>query len=242
MMLKEIRGVTIKGLHGCLTTAVRIDAEGYKGRPSWDLFGIRFPDAIKKTCRKRQIEYLAGRYCVKKVVEKFGIPTDSSFELRSCHHGMPIWPRSFKGSVTHKDNFAVASLIQKDSVRSFGIDLEERISEKRALAIMNYVASDFEIHQYQKSQYKGMALGTYISLIFSAKESIYKAVYPLVRKQFGFKYVRIIALDLQTGSFSYSFIRSPGEGFPEGYEGTGQYHCFWPRKNSAYLLTNIVVL
>src|SRR5690606_6132023 len=63
----------------------------------------------------------------------------------------------------------------------------------------------------------------YLTLIFSAKESIFKCLYPLVQQYFDFRHA-VIRLDAQQpGHFHFELLKDLGGEFDEGYTASGYY-------------------
>ena len=81
-----------------------------------------------------------------------------------------------------------------------------------------------------------MLLAIALTFIFSAKESIYKALYPIVKNQFYFQDARIEAIDVANTSFIYSLCTDLGGEFSKGYKGEGRYH--W---DETYIHTAVLV-
>jgi enterobactin synthetase component D len=69
---------------------------------------------------------------------------------------------------------------------ALGVDIEEKIDPKICSDIQSQVASPAEFEVLS-----GLDFCTQMTLIFSAKESLYKALYPQVRTFFGFDAARL---------------------------------------------------
>jgi 4'-phosphopantetheinyl transferase EntD len=122
---------------------------------------------------QRRRELLASRYLSRYLV---------GIEPTSGNYGEPLWSKGLVGSISHKQGH-VALWVGSMSGGYAGVDLE-RCSEL-ADGVIDKLADDDErrlIHDQALSA----------SLLFSAKESIYKALWPLVRRTFWFDAVRVI--------------------------------------------------
>jgi 4'-phosphopantetheinyl transferase EntD len=86
--------------------------------------------------------------------------------------GMPVWPEGIVGSLAHDSTIAVAAVARKHDFLSLGIDIEP--AEPLAADLLDIVATAKERDRIQDDPYRGR-------LLFSVKEAIYKAVYPLDR-------------------------------------------------------------
>jgi len=84
--------------------------------------------------------------------------------------GKPIWPSGIVGSLTHDHHVAVAAIAQRDQYFGLGIDIEpvEALPED----LLPIVATPAERKRIGDATIAGRVL-------FSAKEAVYKAVYPL---------------------------------------------------------------
>ena len=140
---------------------------------------------------KRLEEFMAGRYCVAKAAQSLGM---KPFELAQDNKNAPIWPDGLRGTITHSANFAMAYLIPSDLGISIGIDLEKIISDKRLELMRRKILNATEWERFIKDEplEKQKNLCT---LIFSAKESIYKAIYPLVKQYFDFLDVELVDIN-----------------------------------------------
>jgi 4'-phosphopantetheinyl transferase EntD len=93
-----------------------------------------------------------------------GIPKDPS--------GMPIWPAGFVGSLAHDETVAVAAVARSQDFRAVGIDIEPALplpADMRDLVL--------SAREQQSLGEDPLAA----RVVFSVKEAVYKAVYPLDR-------------------------------------------------------------
>jgi 4'-phosphopantetheinyl transferase EntD len=86
--------------------------------------------------------------------------------------GMPAWPDGFVGSLAHDATVAVAALARRADYLSIGIDIEP--AEPLAPDLIEMVATPNE-----RAATRNAPLGG--RLLFSIKEAVYKAAYPLDR-------------------------------------------------------------
>lgn len=143
-------------------------------------------------CVRRQ-EYIAGRYCAIQAAKMVGF---NLAELPSADTREPMWPAGVVGSITHSKQMAISCVAQSSEIASVGIDAEELIKPVLGNEVENVIASDEELALINKFEFqKG------ITILFSAKEALYKALFPLVRTFIDFKEVKLIALDASKGTF-----------------------------------------
>ncbi len=156
--------------------------------------GLVLPTALEKAILKRQLDYLAGRYCVRRIYEARDLqhlPLPHLAEDRS-----PEWPEGWVGSITHTRGWASAVLAAKPSIEAVGCDLEYLI-EGRSPGLPTQICCDVE-ELRQVAQVFADNEQIALTLIFSAKESLFKALYPQVKRFFGFHAARVHPLGPQS--------------------------------------------
>ena len=99
--------------------------------------------------------------------------------------GAPTLPDGVAGSISHKHDLAVA-LVARATAR-IGVDIE--VDEARARDISSKVLTDDEAVEIESMV--GSARAREVLLRFSAKEAIYKALDPFVRRYVGFREVAV---------------------------------------------------
>ncbi len=138
---------------------------------------------------KRQMEYLAGRYCAAVALQSFGC-------LKVPERGAdraPLWPADFSGSISHSHGVALAVVGRQSAWRSLGLDLEARLSDERARRLCAEILTPAE--QQRLQTLPGDAQATRVSLTFSLKESLFKALYPLTGVRFYFQDAELLLAD-----------------------------------------------
>jgi 4'-phosphopantetheinyl transferase EntD len=93
----------------------------------------------------------------------------------------PLWPGGIVGSITHCGPWAIAAVANNQSIQAIGIDLEEIVAVPYN-EISNVVCSEVE----RDWVFGGRDTRLRLAMLFSAKEAIYKALYPLCQKFFDF--------------------------------------------------------
>ena len=157
---------------------------------------------------KRQLQYVAGRFCAAAALRALGA---ESGRVARGHDGLPIWPAGFIGSISHSDDFACAVAAFATDARAVGFDVERIVSEQRAARIAPLVANDDELARTRSA---GLDLAAGLTFLFSAKETVFKCLFPQVRRWFGYSAARIVELDARGGSFSARLSESLSNDFP----------------------------
>jgi 4'-phosphopantetheinyl transferase EntD len=120
---------------------------------------------------KRRREFSAGRHCARQALSGLGhAPT----ALPVGPGRAPVWPAGFIGSISHTDELAIAVVARQAEIRSLGIDLES--ADPLGTDLLELVCRDEELAALTAI---GLEVQHGAKLIFSAKESIYKCLWPL---------------------------------------------------------------
>jgi enterobactin synthetase component D len=144
-------------------------------------FGITFPDNLRSAVPKRRAEYLAGRKCAQQALQQFGI---KNVQVGTGENRAPVWPSGVLGTITHSNNLALAMVTRIGTCRGIGADIENFMSQQQELEL-----KDSMIYPGEQQQFALLSrqIVCPLTLVFSAKESIFKALYPSVNQYFGFE-------------------------------------------------------
>lgn len=180
-MLERIlpAGAVVRATRGDLDTALYPEEEALVGR----------------AVEKRRREFVTARACAREALAELGQPRRA---ILSGPHGEPLWPAGIVGSITHCDGYRACALARSNELRSIGVDAEPD------LPLPDGLLGDIALPEEREllSELVRQVPGTHWDrLLFSIKESIYKAWFPLAERWLGFEDA-IVAIDLQTRSFS----------------------------------------
>lgn len=139
---------------------------------------------------KRQAEHLAGRLCARAALHSLSgqgpIPGRDS-------DGVPLWPQGITGSITHGNGQAAALVAWTRDWRGLGIDLEHQLQAERAARLAQEILTADELQR--AAGLTADAFAQRVTLTFSLKESLFKALFPLVRQRFYFHDAEVLAVD-----------------------------------------------
>lgn len=138
----------------------------------------------------RRMEFLTGRWLAH-VLQ----PMMPSIE-RDKDHGFPIWPLPYLGSISHKNGHIITAVVSNLSCRAVGIDLEHLAINPD---LLDHICTQKERESIATSINKAWNLSMIAALIFSAKESLFKALFPKTKIWFGFFDAEILTIDLDKG-------------------------------------------
>ncbi len=182
---------------------------GYTQR-LFDEFNIFFPNTLQLAVVKRQAEYFAGRYTAKLALSALGIENTA---VSTGANRAPIWPIAIIGSISHTHNKAYSAVGTKTDFDYIGIDFEEFISPSTSKDIASTIINPNE--QARLASYN-LNFEKLLTLVFSAKESLFKALYPQVNAYFDFSAAEMVSIAEQDNQFIIQLTQSLSSGMPKG--------------------------
>jgi len=155
------------------------------------------PESLYKAVLKRQVEFLAGRSCARRAIA--GLTGGTQAVIPQQSDRSPGWPPGIVGAITHTAGYAAALVASHSMYDGIGIDCERVLAAKQ-LPLQRHICTPHELDTLHAgcTSWSPEAL---LTLVFSAKESLYKCLYPQVQTYFGFEAARVIAVDLLRGTF-----------------------------------------
>ncbi|NWO06480.1 MAG: 4'-phosphopantetheinyl transferase superfamily protein, partial [Alteromonadaceae bacterium] len=144
---------------------------------------VHFPPELSLAVKKRQAEFLAGRFCAKACMQSLD-PALGDTVVPIGKNRAPSWPLTVIGSIAHSGTEAICAIRKSSTSVCLGIDIESVLSEADALQIGPQIHSNQELDILCRQNIKFNVAST---LIFSAKESLFKALHPTVGGYFGFE-------------------------------------------------------
>jgi 4'-phosphopantetheinyl transferase EntD len=161
-----------------------------------DHAGRLFPEeeeAVRAAVAGRRNEFISGRVCARAAMLKLGyapvaVPRGPQRE--------PIWPHGLVGSITHCPGYRAAAVARSDLYQGIGIDAEPH------MALPDGIVD--RVSMPEEKRWLGAQANTGVHwdrVLFSAKESVYKAWFPVTKRWLGFDDA-VLQIDPQAGSFS----------------------------------------
>ena len=179
--------------------------------------GIEVPESLARAVPKRRVEYCAGRFCAQQALRVCSA-ADAQTVIGTGAHGEPLWPAGIVGAITHTHEFAAAAVALKRDARAIGFDAE-RVTQLSA-DVLDYIAVPAEIAALSLTS--NMDADVVASVVFSAKESLFKCLYPEVQRYFDFRDAVIEALDSR-GHFRARLLVELTAQLPQGSRFTGRF-------------------
>lgn len=174
--------------------ACRFDLAGYRD----DLFArhaVAFAPQLERAVPKRRGEFLAGRLCARRALARIGAP---SAPVPIGRDREPLWPPGVAASITHTGERALCLVAHAADTLGLGVDIERAIDAPRAAEIAGVIVDAAE-QALIDAGFADPAAG--LGAVFSAKESLYKALFPQVRRLFGFEAMRLAEVGPQRLEF-----------------------------------------
>lgn len=163
-----------------------------------------FPEerpVVDRAVEKRRREFTTGRACARAALEKLGL---APLAIPTGERGEPLWPTGIVGSITHCEGYRACAVARSTDFLTIGIDAEPNaalpdgllpdIARPEELPWLTQLQRDFpEVH--------------WDRLLFSAKEAVYKAWFPLARRWLGFEDA-VLTVDPTANTFAARLLVS----------------------------------
>lgn len=145
-------------------------------------------------------EFLAGRWCAEEALQCLGA---GSTHVAMAPNRAPIWPAGVVGSITHSGDFAAAAVAWAKDIAGLGIDSEQIIDPAAARDIADICMVD---ESTLVKATDDRSFGEFCTFVFSAKEAVFKCLFPLTQKFLEFSDVRITSLDWNRRVFAWTAV------------------------------------
>jgi len=203
-------------LPGAILVSTRFDPSALQS-DDFTRCAVPAPPSIQRSVAKRQAEFLAGRLCARAALRALGgldqVPAIG--EDRA-----PVWPAGVTGTITHSAGYAAALVAHRGNWRGLGLDAETLLAPERALRLAGEILTPAELQRLQAGPPALAALQ--VTLTFSLKESLFKALYPLVGTRFYFEHAEMIEWS-PNGQARLRLLTDLSAEFGTGVELAGQF-------------------
>ena len=142
-------------------------------------------DLVAQAVESRRREFVTTRRCARQALAKLGYAPAA---IRRGPKREPLWPTGIVGSMTHTSNFRAAAIAYRSVLASIGIDAEPNEPLPGGVEDRVLTPSEQDMLIALRRKLPRLHWGR---LLFSAKESIYKAWYPLTGRWLGFDDARV---------------------------------------------------
>ncbi|HET6857174.1 MAG TPA: 4'-phosphopantetheinyl transferase superfamily protein [Streptomyces sp.] len=152
--------------------------------------------AVAGSADGRRREFATVRDCARQALGRLGVPPAP---ILPGPHGAPQWPAAIVGSMTHCTGYRAAAVARSTDLASIGLDAEcnKPLPNDGVLAQV--------VRPEERDQLAVLAARRpdvcWDRLFFSAKESVYKAWYPLTGRWLSF-HEATLTMDPRGGTFT----------------------------------------
>jgi 4'-phosphopantetheinyl transferase EntD len=147
-----------------------------------------FPEeeaVVARAVAKRRNEFATVRACARAALAQLGQPP---VPILPGTRGAPIWPAGVVGSMTHCDGYRACALALGSAVRAIGLDAEP--DQPLPAGVLGLVSLEPE-----RDMLAALPPGPHWDrLLFCAKESVYKAWFPLALRWLDFAEAEVALL------------------------------------------------
>lgn len=148
---------------------------------------------VARAVEKRQREFATTRLCARRALSLLG---ETPGPLRAGPRGEPLWAAGLVGSLTHCDGYRAAAVARGGDIVALGIDAEP--DGPLPGGVLDLVTLPEERRVLRALGRFGDA--SWDRLLFSAKESVFKAWYPVTRRELAFREA-VLDIDPRHGTF-----------------------------------------
>lgn len=190
-------------------------------------FDEHHPTYLRQACKKRIIEFCSARLLAQMMLRRHFKVTTS---ITSLTEKLPQWPLGIKGSISHSQNKVV--VVVSTQVHDLGIDIEHWVDQDFAEQSVHLILNQTELRLWELQAGAKLNFVQFLTLSFSIKESLYKAVYEKVQQYIDFLEVHITEIDCLKQKLTLKFDPVLQKKFYLKHE----YKGFW-RSEEDYVLT-----
>ncbi|MFE0704685.1 4'-phosphopantetheinyl transferase [Streptomyces sp. NPDC058872] len=150
---------------------------------------------VAHAVEKRRREFTTGRRCARQALARLGLPRTP---LLAGPRGEPLWPDGVVGAISHCDGYRAAAVARRSDLLALGMDAEPDGPLPDGVLDAVTVAGERAALENCRRVASG---ASWDRVLFSAKESVYKAWFPLTGRPLDFLDA-FVRLDPVRGVFS----------------------------------------
>lgn len=129
-----------------------------------------------------RVDFVRGRYCAKRALEKLGFSA-AQISLLRLPDGQVSWPEGIVGSISHAPGMAGAVVAKRIDYQSIGLDIELANRVQKSVWNRLFTAKEKELlDSISENQQQEKA-----TEIFSLKEAFYKFQWPITKTFLGMR-------------------------------------------------------
>ena len=184
-------------------------------------------------------EYAQETFLLGRLAMRQALPQTYDHAILKDDHGRPAVPPQYLGSISHKrsiaDGTTAVALLSPRRVDGIlmgvGVDIEQSYSRKRSIAKKVLTKDELD----QLGNVEGVTKDEEVLLRFSLKESLYKAMHPLICQYVGFQEAQVTPYSNGTASVEWNLKSGAHERF-------NNVTAHWRRMDDLFLSSASVTL
>lgn len=165
---------------------------------------IIYPTTVDSFHPNRKNEFLLGRICAYQCYKE--LTQNELLSLPINKDRSPEWPSGVVGTISHNQHWVGAAIAFEKDLLGIGMDFE--VLGRTKIVLSKHIRSNRDIKSHPLLTDEEL-----LTVIFSCKESLYKALYPTVKIFFGFEDAALIDIDLIKGVFVIELLKDLGPRF-----------------------------
>ncbi|MGK4473901.1 4'-phosphopantetheinyl transferase family protein [Aeromonas molluscorum] len=180
--------------------------------------GMALPASLERAAPKRLGEFLAGRLAAREALRPFGL-AGSTVAIGAARE--PLWPAGMEGSISHSvlAGQGVALCGVRPAEGGMGLDLEAWLGPEQGSQLWPGIVDEDEWGRLEAgARAVGLSRAEGLTLVFSAKESLFKALHPRVGRYFDFLDARWLGMTAQSLTLELKAPLTPT--LPAGWRAT----------------------
>jgi len=188
---------------------------------------VLFPEEqalVARAVAKRRHEFATTRTLARRALSGLGLAPVAILRGKG---GVPLWPAGVVGSMTHCTGYRCAVAAREGDVRSLGVDAEPNTPLPHGVLAVISNPAEREVLAELGGEPLDVA---WDRLLFSAKESVYKALFPLTQRWPEFTDATVAPAS--DGTFRANLlVRAP----------VGRFLCRWLVRRDLILTVTVLV-
>ncbi|ENU91507.1 hypothetical protein F971_02599 [Acinetobacter vivianii] len=184
-------------------------------------YTLERPSYLENASAKRLNEFFAGRILAQAILQQY---FNCSMCISSIQLKLPQWPKGFIGSISHSNEQVIVAISSQSEY--LGIDIERIIETSFAEESAALILTPCEQKLWRAEISHYLSFRKYLTLIFSLKESLYKAVYPVAQNYIDFLEATTVEMNMKNQSAILKFDQKTEKcyGLKHEYQGYWQFN------------------
>ncbi|WP_030900522.1 4'-phosphopantetheinyl transferase family protein [Streptomyces sp. NRRL F-5126] len=173
---------------------------------------VLFPEeeaVVARAVDKRRREFATVRELARTAMAELGV---APVPLLPDRRGAPRWPEGIVGSMTHCDGYRAVAVARAREVCAIGVDAEPNAPLPDGVLDVVTVPAERAVLAELAATHPKVA---WDRLVFSAKESVFKAWYPRTRHELDFTEAEVVPVPEGEAAGTFTFTLAPGPDAPD---------------------------